>query len=197
MILFVSTVAAFTLLQIPNNTNNKNSDAYKNQNNDNKTDTNSSDNYVFQGKDFAFYDLNEEIKHLSDYTGKVVILDLWAISCKYCQYQMFELKKVYENYSADNVKILSINVNPSETDSYVEDFLDQFKKAGYELKWIFGQQKDNLNEYMPGGGIPALTIFDKNGIKKAEKTGLAFYNKIPEGYPSDDFFIKDEVDNLI
>jgi thiol-disulfide isomerase/thioredoxin len=190
ILILASTVAAFTILQEQDNP--------QNQNNSKNLDD-SDNSLVFKGEDFAFYDLEGNVKHLSDYVGKVVILDLWATYCQPCQYQMIELKKVYENYSQEDVKILSINVHPPDTKDVIKDFLYQFEQSGYKLEWFFGREKENLDEYVHGGGIPAMTIFDKLGRIQKKESGLSFYDEVPQELQSqkDFLLLKDEIDKLL
>jgi len=117
------------------------------------------------GEDFTFTVINGTVKRLSDYLGRIVIMDMWAISCEPCQYQMLELEKVYENYSRGDLEIISINVAIYETSQQIIDFIEVFKEFGYELSWVFGNDDGSIwEEYqMPRGGIPTIYIFDKNG----------------------------------
>ena len=88
------------------------------------------------GDDFVFTSVDGDQIHLSDYRGKVVILDMWAIQCTYCQYQLIELKKIYDHYSRDELEIFSVDVS-SETIQQIQDFREQFKSQGMDLNWIF------------------------------------------------------------
>lgn len=156
--------------------------------NQNSTDT---------GEDFTFYTLDGSKKHLSDYRGKVVILDLWATWCTPCQFQMFELRKAYQNYSRKQLEILSINIDYREDAQDIQNFLDQYAQIDKSLDWVFGNEKDNLDKYMPSGGIPTLCIFDQQGNLYFSHTGVILFSDIPDGWTGDDITLKEKIDELI
>ncbi len=136
--------------------------------------------------DFSFTTLSGVTKHLRDYRGKVVILDMWATWCSPCQLQMLELRKIYENYSRNDVEILSIDIDQRETISQIQDFISTFEDYGYELTWTFGIDDGSIWEtYKVGNeGIPALCIFNREGVLSFSHEGLAVYDDIPQGYPA-------------
>jgi len=82
------------------------------------------------GEDFVFTDIDGNIWHLSDFKGKVVIMDLWATWCSPCSAQMVELKELYGDYPRDKLEILSINIDPNESFQKIQDYLDSAKEFG-------------------------------------------------------------------
>lgn len=162
---------------------------------DQPSENNNSD--VDEGDDFAFTALDGSEMHLSDYRGKIVILDMWATWCSPCQYQMLDLKKAYDNYSRNELEILSINIDSSETAQQIENFIDQFAQYGYDLSWIFGMEDDSLDEYMPSGSIPTLCIFDQKGNLYFSHAGFSPYSEIPEGFPEDTVTLAQKIEELI
>lgn len=152
------------------------------------------------GEDFEFTLLDGTIKHLSDYRGKVIILDMWATWCGPCAYQMQELRNIYDAYDRNDLEIISLNVDTRENSQIVNDFIEAFKNQyGIELDWIFGQDDGSVwEEYkMVSGGIPTLYMFDQKGRIHFSHEGVAFFSEIPQGLPDDSVILKPKIDELI
>ncbi len=118
--------------------------------------------------DFAFTSLDGETKHLSDFYGKVIVLDCMAVNCQPCMRQMFELKKISENYSKNDVSILSIDVwvSSGETASMLQGVINAFKdQVNITLDWTFGldDSQGTIQAIYASSGVPTLYIFDKKG----------------------------------
>jgi len=109
------------------------------------------------GEDFVFTAVNGTVKHLSDYRGMA---------------QMLEFEKAYENYSRDDLEIISINIESTETLPYIQDFIanpephypSEYHGHNFNFDWVFGNDGGSIwQEYMIQGYIPTLYIFDQNG----------------------------------
>ena len=120
------------------------------------------------GDDFSFITLDDETKHLSDFYGKVIVLDCMGVNCQPCMYQMFELKKISENYSKNDVAILSIDVwvSNGETASMLQEMINEFKsQVNITLDWTFGLDdlQGTIENTYASEGVPTLYIYDKKG----------------------------------
>ena len=81
---------------------------------------------IGQAPDFTVTTLNDKIFKLSEYQGKVVILDLMAEYCGPCKDQMPELQKI-KLEKGDDVVILSIDIAyPNESEELVRDAFEKY-----------------------------------------------------------------------
>ncbi len=133
--------------------------------------------------DFSFTTLNGETKHLNDFYGKVIVLDCMAVNCQPCMFQMFELKKISENYSKNYINILSIDVwvSNGETSTMLQELIDAFKnQANMTLDWTFGLDdlQGTIQNTYASAGVPTLYIFDKKGNIYYSHVGYETYTNL-------------------
>ncbi len=60
--------------------------------------------------DFTAQDKDGKPVHLSDYKGKTVVLDFWAMWCGICVSEMPQMKTLGDKYADKNVVVLAVNV---------------------------------------------------------------------------------------
>lgn len=107
--------------------------------------------------DFTFTTSEGETANLSDYQGKVVLLNFWATWCGYCIDEMPALQKIAENYP-DSVVVLAVNRGDSvsEANTFAEE-------SDYDFVW--GLDDDGaIQKLYPANGIPYSIIIDKDGV---------------------------------
>ena len=59
--------------------------------------------------DFSFFDFNGKERKLSEFRGKLVLLDFWATWCKPCLADIPKLKVLYEKYRASGFEIIGMD----------------------------------------------------------------------------------------
>lgn len=72
---------------------------------------------------------------LSDYSGKVVLLNLWATWCGPCRMEIPELVRVYKDYREKGVEVIGLSTeNPTASAEGVRWFIQEFE-MNYRVGW--------------------------------------------------------------
>lgn len=110
-------------------------------------------------KDFALKDLDGKLQHLTDYRGKVVLINFWGSWCPPCRREMPSMERLYQNLKAEPFAVLAIN--QSESLDLVFAFTGEIEPAP-----TFPMLLDDKGKIPPKWGVrglPASFIVDKQG----------------------------------
>jgi peroxiredoxin len=61
-------------------------------------------------QDFELIDINDETHRLSDYRGKIVIVNFWATWCPPCRFELPSMERMWQVLRKEDVVMLGINV---------------------------------------------------------------------------------------
>ena len=104
---------------------------------------------------------------LSDYRGKVVVLDLMATWCPVCPHEMPELSKLRQEY--DDVVILTISVDPTEQEENLRHFRETYSP---NADWPFARDTDNVLVKYGAFSIPTIVVIDPKGVISFQKAAF-------------------------
>lgn len=110
------------------------------------------------GIDFAVQDLNGGPVQLSQYRGKVVLLNIWATWCGPCKKEIPDLNEIHAEYGSQDVVVLGVLLE-SGTREEVKAALDKDFTLHYP-QWL-GDEK--LSRQFEISGFPTTIIIDKEG----------------------------------
>jgi peroxiredoxin len=122
---------------------------------------------------FTLVDIEGNQFSLSDFRGRVVVIDLMATWCGPCVTEMSHLKEIFSNYDHSEVWILSIDVDNAETVSQLTQF-----KNDYGDDWTFATQGSSVGSTYGVTGIPQMYVIDKDGVIGYKNTGVTSAAKL-------------------
>lgn len=112
-----------------------------------------------QASDFELQDMDEETVKLSDYRGKVVLLNFWATWCPPCIREMPSMERLHQKVDADDFKVIAIN--QMEDADEVFAFTGQLEiDPTFEI--LFDTTSSVSQDYAVRG-LPTTYLIDKKG----------------------------------
>jgi thiol-disulfide isomerase/thioredoxin len=113
--------------------------------------------------DFELAGLDGKIVRLSDFEGKVVLVDFWATWCGPCRMEVPHLKELYSRYSGKGLELVGISLDTAGP-GVVRPFVE---KNDIPYTIVMGDQA-TANLYGGVTAIPTAFLIDRKGrvIKK-------------------------------
>jgi thiol-disulfide isomerase/thioredoxin len=117
-------------------------------------------------------DLDGKTFKLSDYAGKVVILNIWATWCGPCRKEIPDLIKVSNEYKSRGVELIGMtNEDPVEDAAVVKDFVAA-QNIPYRIAWGNRDFEVGLSQGNVKNVVPQSFVITGDGRVVAHMTGF-------------------------
>lgn len=117
-------------------------------------------------------DLDGKSFKLADYSGKVLVINLWATWCGPCRVEIPELIKLSDEYKSRGVELIGLtNEDPVQDKTLVKDFVAK-QNIAYRIGWTdrnfaLGLMQGNVRDV-----IPQSFVITGDGRVVAHMTGF-------------------------
>lgn len=112
--------------------------------------------------DFALPDLEGSTVYLSDFRGKVILLEFWRSTCPACQTSAVQLEALRKQYETEGLVIILLDLG--ESASTVARYMTSYGYGGFvvvlESRGFFSPIAEMYNL----SGTPRLVLIDRSGV---------------------------------
>jgi thiol-disulfide isomerase/thioredoxin len=118
--------------------------------------------------DFTMKGMDGRDSRLSDYKGKVILLNFWATWCGPCKHEIPVIVELQEQYRSAGLQVIGISVD--DTLEKLQPFVEQFK-MNYPV--LLGLGHDDVQDtYGPLYTVPISVLISRDGRICAKHMGL-------------------------
>jgi len=122
--------------------------------------------------------LDGKKKKLADYSGKVLVVDLWATWCGPCRQEIPHLVQIAKEYKSKGVEVIGLtNEDPESYTQLVKDFSKEFK-INYPIGWADVPMQIGLTRGR--NGIPQTLIIGRDGKVRNHFVGFSAPISVPQ-----------------
>ncbi|WP_375658372.1 TlpA disulfide reductase family protein [Bartonella sp. MR30HLJHH] len=125
-------------------------------------------------KKLSFKDIQGKEHTLSEFIGKPMLINLWAIWCAPCRTEMPELAQLKHELGGENFDVIAINIDKAASPEKIQQFLQNIHADN--LLYYRDETMDIFNNVRKQGlalGLPITFLIDKEGYLIASFNGAA------------------------
>ncbi len=116
--------------------------------------------------DFVAKNLQGQAVKLSDFKGKVLLLNFWATWCGACIEEMASMQKLYSALQGDGVEVLAVSI-----DRWNEDRIQEYVKKNNLTFPVLLDQDQKVRKKYHVMGLPTSYLIDAEGKIRGYASG--------------------------
>ena len=125
----------------------------------------------FQARPLAADD-PDTLRTITDYRGRVVLLNIWATWCVPCRTEMPSIQALHESFGDDGLHVVAISVDQPSSEQAIRDFAGEY---GLTFELLHDDTGDIQQAYQTTG-IPETYVIGPDGVIRRKHIGPADWN---------------------
>ena len=118
---------------------------------------------------FTLKDMDNKPVRLSDFKGKVILLDFWATWCGPCKIEIPWFVEFQKRYGQNGLQVVGVSV-----DDTLEKLIPYVREMKMNYPVLQGRHHDDLQDaFGPMWGIPVTVLISRDGKVCGKHTGLS------------------------
>ena len=124
--------------------------------------------YAIKAPEFSLRTVQGDLFNLSDYKGKVVLLNFWGTWCGPCRREIPDFNKLHDKYQKDGLEIVGITITSGSPEN-IYSFMKDWDIEYTILTDIEDNETQRVTAYygraigQPITGLPTTLIIDRDG----------------------------------
>jgi thiol-disulfide isomerase/thioredoxin len=129
-------------------------------------------NKIISASDFELMNMDEENITLSDFRGKVVLLNFWATWCPPCIREMPSMERLHQQINVEDFKVIAVNQMENADDVFA--FTGQLEvDPTFEILF---DTSSKVSQAYAVRGLPTTFLIDKQGKIRYRAVGGREFN---------------------
>jgi cytochrome c-type biogenesis protein len=104
---------------------------------------------------------------LTEYTGSIVLLNVWATWCIPCRREVPELQALHQQFESQGLRVVGVSIDGGDADADVNGFMSDFKMTYTVLR----DPAERVLSTFRIVGVPASYLIDREGIVRWRTIG--------------------------
>ena len=125
--------------------------------------------------------LDDKEISLSDYRGKIVVVNFWATWCTSCIEELPDFNAYQQDY-ANDVVVMALNHEAYETAEFVAEWMGREEPEWKNFQLILGRYEKDNDVYtklgFTSGALPGTMIINREGIIVYRADGAMHYDDL-------------------
>lgn len=109
-------------------------------------------------------------KHVADYRGKPVFLNMWATWCAPCREEMPRIEKLYEQLGDSGLQVVAVSIDNPGMAGAIRDFR---RDLGLKFEVLYDESGRIRDDYQ-STGVPETFIIDARGVVRRRLIGSSW-----------------------